>query len=431
MYRYKSIFILCFSLFFSSIVIADSAFASQFVFVTGEQSIKPGQLSNEIIVQTQNNNGEAEKVSETQDMIFSSSSATGEFVNASGNAVTTTMSKNTSSRTFYYRDVTLGTHTLSVTIIGRETGKKNSATQEIVISSTGASTLNKGSKSTSVTAVNNQVSTHSSQSQTSELKKSETFKVDAGRKRVTTIHTPIEFNAETSLLEERKIKNRFDWSFGDGTSGRGKVIDHIYQFPGEYVVVLNSKQSETTAVARTEVRVIDPHISIIEIIPGENGYVELENPSEEEVNIGDWFFKADNIQFKIAKDTIMNPHSTLKIPLKLSNEQKILSLYFPSGVLASDFSKSKSVFASFDQESAETRTDILRQIVNLKRELAAALAEEDSAYMPPETEEETDDTARLQNKNDTNQTQKALLIESMKEEKKKGVVEFLKGIFGF
>ena len=61
------------------------------VFTNDARTVKPGVISEEIIVQTQNDSAVAEKVDETNDVTFTSTSATGEFLSGTGNAVSKTM----------------------------------------------------------------------------------------------------------------------------------------------------------------------------------------------------------------------------------------------------------------------------------------------------------------------------------------------------
>jgi hypothetical protein len=364
---FKKIFLNLLILLIPLFLFAESTQVTKFSFTTDPQSIKPGQLSGEITVQTQNSNGEAEKVSETNDIFFLSSSGTGEFLNATGNPVTTTMSKNTSSRTFYYRDKTEGNHTITVKIVGRETGQSFSTNQTISVSNT-TTTNTTSSKDSTDQKKASSVSAHSGQEATSELKKQEPLKVDAGRKRITAINTPIEFFAHLSTQEGKKSQSRFEWSFGDGTSGRGQAVEHIYKFPGDYVIVLNVRHEGVQAVTRTEVKVIDPSIEITDFKKGVGGYVEVKNPSLDEVNIGKWVLHTDKTKFVIAADTIMYPKSNLRIPLELDVELDNIDLYFPNGLLASSFDGQKET-VTFDQNLAFERTKILQQIVDLKKEL--------------------------------------------------------------
>ena len=108
----------------------------QFRFVTEPQTIRPRELSSALSIQAQDAAGGAATTTETTDLEFSSSSGTGEFLNASGDPVRTVMNRGTANRTFYYRDSAPGTHTLKVKAIARATPPKSwEAVQEIIVSS--------------------------------------------------------------------------------------------------------------------------------------------------------------------------------------------------------------------------------------------------------------------------------------------------------
>ncbi len=121
MRRRTCIFISFFALGFlvPFFVLGDSNNITSLVFTTNPQTAAVNTSSQAITVQTENSAGTAEKVSETNDVTFTSTSATGQFLNSTGGAVSTTMSTNTASRTFYYEDSTAGTYTITVTIKGR------------------------------------------------------------------------------------------------------------------------------------------------------------------------------------------------------------------------------------------------------------------------------------------------------------------------
>ncbi|MCX6703284.1 MAG: hypothetical protein NTV02_01155 [Candidatus Zambryskibacteria bacterium] len=106
---------------------------SQFTFVTKEQVVAPQSISGPLTIQSQSSGGVGESVVETMDMFFQSSSATGKFLGSSGKTASKTMSKNTSNRTFYYTDPTLGKHTITVKVMGRTSKKSYTTTQSIFI----------------------------------------------------------------------------------------------------------------------------------------------------------------------------------------------------------------------------------------------------------------------------------------------------------
>jgi hypothetical protein len=115
---------------FSASVFAE---VSQFTFVTKEQVVAPESISGPLTIQSQNSGGVDESVVETMDVFFQISSATGKFLGSSGKIASKTMSKNTSNRTFYYTDHTLGKHTIVVKVVGRISKKSYTATQSIFI----------------------------------------------------------------------------------------------------------------------------------------------------------------------------------------------------------------------------------------------------------------------------------------------------------
>jgi hypothetical protein len=106
---------------------------STFVFISDSQVISPGELSKAIIIQSQNSSSGKELTTETFDINYSSSSGTGEFLGSTGKPASKVMSKNTGSKTFYYRDKTLGNFTITLVLTGRDSKKSFSIKQNIII----------------------------------------------------------------------------------------------------------------------------------------------------------------------------------------------------------------------------------------------------------------------------------------------------------
>lgn len=321
------------------------------VFTTEPQSISPDTVSTSIIVQAQNAGGTAESVDETNDVIFTSSSPTGAFLNSSGNPVTTTMNKNTSSRTFFYKDSMVGAHTLSVSVKGRTSGATFSAGQLITIgtgsgetpnsseqatSTSGTSTVTTTSSTTESDSVDTVSTTHvSSHSGSEEVSNFVSIKlgVDAGRDRIISINTPIHFLAKVEDSPSGVYSSVLSsWSFGDGTLSTGREVDHIYKFPGEYNVVLNITVGNTHATDRVRVKVIEPSLTITKVVRGPGGYVEIKNDSSDEINLQAFKVSSGDENFFFAPDTILSPHSETKFPFAFfSNKSDQVSLAYPEG----------------------------------------------------------------------------------------------------
>ncbi|MEI8337800.1 MAG: PKD domain-containing protein [bacterium] len=332
---------------------ASTANISGLVFTTNSQTIKPNEISKSITAQTQNSSGTSEQVDETNDSTFTSSSPTGQFLNSSGNPVTTTMSKNTSSRTFYYKDSTEGTYTLTVSIKGRDSGKTFSATQQITISSsssggntdpgngTGTSTATTTatttatSASSTTTETNNNLSgsyvySYSSGTPLSQFSEDDfDLKVFAGRDRVVFLNSPVKFNAQIKTINSQGNLN-YSWSFGDGSSSNSKSVEHYYAFPGTYNVVLNVTNGITDAVSSSKIEVVEPNISLTFSGGQGNSFAQINNNSNKEMNLAGYRIAYGTRSLIIPQDTIISANSNIKIPLQISGEEKV-SLAYPNG----------------------------------------------------------------------------------------------------
>lgn len=157
------------------------------------------------------------------------------------------------------------------------------------------------------------------------------FKIGAGRTRYSNINTPVHFELfsdQSDTLTSRSVT----WSFGDGESGRGKSITHSYVFPGTYNVVANLKTDTATAVSRTKIIVTEPFLDVS--VSATSSMVSIYNDSNSEVNIGEFGLQINSVQKSLAKDTIIDPFSSIMLPIaRYSVDPNIYSviLYYPNG----------------------------------------------------------------------------------------------------
>jgi len=139
------------------------------------------------------------------------------------------------------------------------------------------------------------------------------LEVAHGGDRLTSPGSPISFQAVVKKNAVPDSKANFSWSFGDGFVGAGQFVTHIYKYPGEYIVVLNAKAGDAVATSRSKVRVVAPEISIS---VGE-GYLELLNNSNAEINLFNWKIVHAGKAFIFQPDTIILPKSSIKVDLSL------------------------------------------------------------------------------------------------------------------
>lgn len=314
---------------------------SQFVFITDSQSVLPNTISKDIKIQSQNSSLAEENVTETFDIVFQSSSPTGEFLNSSGNAVSKTMSKNTSNRTFYYRDSSLGEHTMTVVFTGRDSKQTFTATQKIKIENNTTQNQTQSQSQSQTSGNTESESSHSSQSSASINSDEVKFDVSIGRDRFSSVGNELSFKADITKLSgvsEQYIQ--YNWSFGDGSKGQGRIVSHKYKFAGEYNVVLNAVFSDKSAVSRVKVSVIEPVIEARFV----SGGIEILNKSTGEINLGNWTIENGNQRFVIPEDTIVGVSKKVIFPNDIVNIfGKDLTLFNPLGQSISKITKTEDL----------------------------------------------------------------------------------------
>lgn len=127
----KRAFVFILFIFPLSLVLANTI--NLFSFTTDSQVVLPDTLSKPITIQAQSSFGVPESVSETFDLSLLSSSPTGLFLGSTGKPVSKVVSKNTTNRTFYYKDSSVGNFTITLLAVGRDSKKSFTAIQNIVI----------------------------------------------------------------------------------------------------------------------------------------------------------------------------------------------------------------------------------------------------------------------------------------------------------
>lgn len=159
--------------------------------------------------------------------------------------------------------------------------------------------------------------------------------VSAGRRRVVPPRVPITIEPAASF----KGRLSFRWSWGDGSSSRGKVGEHAYRLPGEYPVVLYVRGSDgASAVSRTTVTVQEPALEVSSVA-GKDGYVAVANRGSAELNLGGFELRrADGKRFSLAEDTIVPPGEVLRVTVDLLGFEvgagKGVTLRYPDGSVA-------------------------------------------------------------------------------------------------
>ncbi len=151
------------------------------------------------------------------------------------------------------------------------------------------------------------------------------------------------FEAKAFGLENKPLENaEYHWAFGDGTMSNRQNVLHTYQYPSDYMVVLNVISGKYTASDRLKIKVIPSDIIISKIGSDfDNNFIELQNPSNYEFNLSWWRLKVNDNYFTIPKDTILLAKGNIKFSSRITslfpqiNNQ--VQLLYPNGFVAFNY----------------------------------------------------------------------------------------------
>ena len=172
-------------------------------------------------------------------------------------------------------------------------------------------------------------SSHSQQQGLGSYTQTTPFKIGAGRDRIVSINTPIEFIAQISKSD---INPRLIWNLGDFKTDKGKKIKHIYTYPGSYEVVLEGRADGQTAITRTQVTVVEPDLEFIYA----TSTFGIKNSSKKEINIGEFrFVFAQGKDFVVPVNTIIKAGAI--IYKDLTEGQIVREFVYPNGKVYKKF----------------------------------------------------------------------------------------------
>ena len=142
--------------------------------------------------------------------------------------------------------------------------------------------------------------------------------VSAGGNKNVVVGAETLFSGTALGLERTPLKNaQYLWNFGDGDTGEGQNVLHNYQYPGEYMIVMNVSSGVYMASDRVVVKAFPAEI-IISLVDDENGFVELHNKSGYELDLSWWKIKSGDNSFAFPKDTIILANKKLTLPSKIT-----------------------------------------------------------------------------------------------------------------
>src|SRR3989344_8108042 len=162
----------------------------------------------------------------------------------------------------------------------------------------------------------------------------------------------------------------FKWNFGDGSQGAGDMATHTYEYPGDYVVVLNVSVPEGQAVARSNVKIIDPELSVA---VATNERIELKNNSKYEVSLFGKALTSGGKVFLFPQDTIIRAGQSLSFSSHVTGLQPN-GLYDTNVLTVGENTNLTSLVAKMSEQKSEQIAQIQNEISVLQKQLASMLS---------------------------------------------------------
>lgn len=126
------------------------------------------------------------------------------------------------------------------------------------------------------------------------------------------------------------------WSFGDGSSAEGTVVEKVYRYIGTYLVVITAKDGLVFAQDDMVVTV-KPAMARIAAITGEG--ITLANDTNERLDLSGWRLIADTGSFRLPEGTMLLPNANVLFPYSVINLPVSfdVALAYPDGVIATRY----------------------------------------------------------------------------------------------
>jgi PKD repeat protein len=171
----------------------------------------------------------------------------------------------------------------------------------------------------------------------------ETLTVSAGRDIRTFTGLSVSFSGNAlGLYDEPLPYATYRWNFGDGATAVGKMVDHVYRFPGEYTVTLQVSNATLESSDRALVVVVPPSVVFGQVHVGPDGYVELKNESDQEVDISGWILSSSlsGQSFVFPPHSIMPPRHATPFPNQVTallGDGGVFTLRFANGTTVAEY----------------------------------------------------------------------------------------------
>lgn len=167
---------------------------------------------------------------------------------------------------------------------------------------------------------------------------------NAGKDKTGIAGADVLFEGKALGIKKEPLQNaRYLWNFGDGASGEGQNVKHIYKYPGNYIAVLDVSSGQYSVSDRTNVKIAANELIVSE---ANNEFIKLKNNSGVTLDISGWFLRGEGVLFKFPESSFVAANSDLTISsdvskIKFSGNNIAIDLLYSNGSAAFSYQNTK------------------------------------------------------------------------------------------
>ena len=158
-----------------------------------------------------------------------------------------------------------------------------------------------------------------------------------------TLEVPLRLSARVTMKSGAVDPSaRIAWSFGDGSSNEGTVVEKTYHYAGTYLVTATAADGDTNARGELVVMVAPARVRLL---PASSEGVTVANDSSERLDLSGWRVLSGAGSFRIPSGTTLLPESSALFPFSIMNlpVTSDAALVYPDGVIAAHSAPTVSV----------------------------------------------------------------------------------------
>ncbi|USN91808.1 MAG: lamin tail domain-containing protein [Candidatus Nomurabacteria bacterium] len=218
-----------------------------------------------------------------------------------------------------------------------------------------------------------------------------TLQLHIDAQKVGYVHQPISFNVKPSGIGKHLIDSlEYKWNFGDGLTGSQKDTQHVFDYPGTYVVTVHGLYKRQEQVSRHEITILPVKVSLTTNVEGD---IQINNDSPYELDLSGYRLKGE-AEFIFPSYTIVLPNQTVTIPKKKLGKTKsrLVALYDTENALLSSSVPEvlNDVISDNDFQASEFYTHINSNLL-YEEEFSAERFSDNFSFSTKEEETETRD----------------------------------------